>query len=442
MRKFVLPIVLIAYFMLLLDNSIIFTGLVKMAEEFKLDAAGLSWISNAYALTFGGFILLGGKLGDLYGRKVMLMVGLAIFTIASFVIGAAPSAIILDVARAFQGVGSAVLAPTTMALLIDTFEGQERVKAISLYGATAGIGASAGLVVGGLLADMLSWRYGFFLNVPIGILMIALCAYALKNHRKASGTLDILGTILSVPGMAFLVYAIVGKENTRFFLIGAIVLLLLFFISQVKGKHPMMPIRLYNNRVRLGGFLARFLYLGAMMGFWFYTSQIMQTQLNFTPLEAGFAFFPLTICNFISAMQVAKFTHKFGNGKVLLAGILITLIGLTGLAFFNPAYGYWVGIMIPMVFLGIGQGFSLSPLTVAGVHNVEAQAAGSASGVVNMMHQFGGSIGLSIIVALSAGYASQVVSFNHAMIVASVLMFVALIICGVCIMKGENHLAQ
>lgn len=424
----VLVIILLSYFMILLDNSIIFTGTVKIAEDLNLSQLTLSWVSNAYSLTFGGLLLIGGRSGDIFGRKKVFSAGLIIFGIGSLLVGLATSGMFIILARAFQGIGSAILAPTTLALLMDNYEGEKRTSAIAAYGATAGIGASVGLVIGGIFASLFTWRDGFFINVPIALLMLVLGhLYIKEKEHTTGGKLDFIGAITSVIGMVALVYSIVGESYNLVALVLALVFIGLFIRQEAKDTQPMMPLRLFADKERLGAYIARFLYLGAMLSMWFLTPQIMQTQLGFSPLEAGIAFFPLTIVNFAVALQVARLTKKYGNGRLLIVGIGTTLIGMFLMSFFTPNLGYWLGIAVPMLFMGFGQGLTLSPLTVAGVANTKIEDAGAASGVVNMVHQIGGSIGMSFVVAVSTLTATGIQAYHVAMLLGSSLLLLALL---------------
>ncbi|WP_331715170.1 MFS transporter [Latilactobacillus sakei] len=385
-KKVILAIILISYFMILLDNSIIFTGTFKIAAELNLSQTTLSWVTNAYSLTFGGLLLLGGSIGDIIGRKRVFMIGLTVFAVGSLLVGLANSAVMIILARAFQGIGSAILAPTTLALLMDSFSGEARTRAIAAYGATAGIGASIGLVIGGIFASLLSWRDGFFINVPIAIIMIGLTVLFIPTTQATQAKrLDLIGALTSIIGMTALVYSLVGQQGRLLALLVAVVAIAAFIWQEARTKQPMMPLRLFADRERLGGYIARFFYLGAMLSMWFLTPQIMQTHLGFTPLQAGIGFFPLTVVNFIVALQVSKLTTRFGNTKLLIVGIATTAIGMGALGFFSEQVGYALGIAVPMILMGIGQGLTLSPLTVAGVANTLPADAGAASGVVNMV---------------------------------------------------------
>ncbi|MEJ1343889.1 MFS transporter [Latilactobacillus sakei] len=427
-KKVILAIILISYFMILLDNSIIFTGTVKIAAELNLSQTTLSWVTNAYSLTFGGLLLLGGSIGDIIGRKRVFMIGLTVFAVGSLLVGLANSAVMIILARAFQGIGSAILAPTTLALLMDSFSGEARTRAIAVYGATVGIGASIGLVIGGIFASLLSWRDGFFINVPIAIIMIGLTVLFIPTTQATQAKrLDLIGALTSIIGMTALVYRLVGQQGRLLALLVAVVAIAAFIWQEARTKQPMMPLRLFADCERLGGYIARFFYLGAMLSMWFLTPQIMQTHLGFTPLQAGIGFFPLTVVNFIVALQVSKLTTRFGNTKLLTVGIATTAIGMCALGFFSEQVGYALGIAVPMILMGIGQGLTLSPLTVAGVANTLPADAGATSGVVNMVHQIGGSIGMSFIVAVSATFKNGLTSYHVAMGLATVLLIGALL---------------
>ncbi|WP_234420664.1 MFS transporter [Pediococcus pentosaceus] len=367
----VLPIILISYFMILLDNSIVFTSTVKIAADLSLSASELSWVTNAYALTFGGLLMIGGRSGDIFGRRNVFLIGLVIFSIGSLLVGLSTNGLMIIAMRALQGIGSAILAPTTLALLMDSYRDQMRTRAIVYYGATGGLGASIGLVVGGLIASYASWRWGFLLNVPVGILMIVLTLKYIPASKKVEGKLDWLGSILSVLGITALVYGINGASHPVPMVMTGILLLVLFVWQEKVSKHPITPLKLFKDRKRSSAYIARFFFLGAMISYFFLTPQAMQQVYHFTPLMAAVGFLPETLPQFVFATLVSRLNEKFTNTQILIAGTVITLAGLVFAAVVGIQAGYWWSVAIPMVIIGIGQGFTLSPLTVVGVANTD-----------------------------------------------------------------------
>jgi EmrB/QacA subfamily drug resistance transporter len=411
----ILSIILISYLMIVLDISIVITALPRMQESLGFSATGLSWVQNAYTLTFGGLLLLGARTGDIVGRRRMFIIGVAIFTAASFAVGVAQSPTWLIAARAAQGLGAAVLAPSTLALLSTSFtEGRERTRAVAYYGAVAGVGASLGLVLGGILTSWISWRVGFFINVPIGIAMIVAAPRFLPETTPRPGNLDATGAVLSTVGMTSLVYGIVrsadqvwGDGLTITALATGVALLVGFVVNEWRVNQPIMPLRLFADRERTGAYAGRILYLGAMLGFWFFITQFLQSVHHYTPLQAGIAFLPLSVVNFVVAITVPQLSRRWGNALVLAAGVAITFIGMAWLSRLSADTPYLTGIALPMILLGIGQGASLGPLTAAGIARVTTDDAGAASGLVNVAHQLGGSLGLGILVTVFAAAGSR-----------------------------------
>lgn len=444
-RTPLLAIILTCYLMIVLDVSIVITGLPKIRDGLGFSATTLSWVQNAYTLAFGGLLLLGARAGDILGRRAMLIAGLTLFTGASMAIGLATTPAWLVCARAVQGVGAAILAPSTLALLSTNFaEGPERTRALGYYGATAGISASVGLVVGGILADLLSWRVGFFLNLPIGITLIWAARKYIEETPRRIGQLDIVGAATSTFGMTALVYGLVNaatsgwsNSQTVATLGASLILLALFVFNESRVQQPILPLRLFSNLARNGAYLSRMLFLGGMIGFWFYTTQFLQSILGMRPMQAGLAFLPATLMNFAVAMMVPRLAQRFGNSRLLVVGLAISVIGMTWLAQVTADTSYLTGIALPMLLIGAGQGASLSPLTVAGVAGVSAEDAGAASGLVNVAHQLGGSLGLATLIVVfasagGAGVSDSRVDLAHriatVMSAGAVLLALALII--------------
>lgn len=406
----ILAIILVSYVMIVLDTSVVLTGLPKIHQQLGFSDNELAWVQSAYTLTFGGFLLLAARAGDILGRRRMLVVGLALFTAASMAIGLAQSAAWMIAARAVQGVGAAILAPSTLALLQATFaEGSERTRAVSLYSAVAGIAASVGLVLGGVLTEYLSWRVGFFINLPIGMAMIVGARRHIAESAPGAARFDVAGAIASTVGMSALVYAFIRSAGAGWsdaVTIGALALALALLAAFIRiernAPQPIMPLRLFTSRERCAAYAARALFLGAMIGFFFFTTQFLQEVVHFPPSATGLAFLPMTLVNFAVAMAVPRLTRRVGNAALLAAGLATCLSGFVWLSGVSIDSDYITGIALPMMLIGAGQGMALGPLTTAGIAGVGASDAGAASGVVNVAHQLGNSLGLAVLVSVSA----------------------------------------
>ncbi|WP_281368845.1 MFS transporter [Phytohabitans rumicis] len=406
----VLAIILVSYLMIVLDISVVITALPRIREDLGFSTAGLSWVQSAYTLVFGGLLLLGARAGDIIGRRRVFILGLVLFTLASLVVGAAPSAVWLLAGRVLQGVGAAALAPSTLALLTASFpDGPERTRAVAAYGAVAGVGASVGLVLGGVLTGFLSWRYGFFINLPIGAAMLVAARRYLTETEHNPGRLDVFGALTSTLGMTALVYGFVRSAEagwsdglTVAAVISGAVLAVVFVLNEWRARQPIMPLRLFASRERSGAYLARLLFLGAMVGYFFFTTQFLQQVLGYTPLQAGLAFLPMTLVNFVVALAVPRLTRRFGNTTLLAAGIAVTVLGMAWLSRLDAGSPYLTAVALPMVLIGVGQGMAFGPLTAAGIAGVAPNDAGAASGLVNVAHQLGGSLGLGILVAVAS----------------------------------------
>ena len=396
----VLFIILFSYFLILMDNSIIFTSTVKTSQDLNMNEASLSWVSNAYTITFGGFLLLAGRLGDLMGRKIIFVSGLFIFGLSSLAVGLSTSTEMMIIARAVQGIGSAIIAPTSLALLMDSYQGNLRMKAISYYGATAGIGSSFGLILGGWLTSAISWRVGFLLNVPFSLLLIVLTLAKVQQNEIKPSKIDFLGSLLSVIISVLFVYGI--TISNLLIIVASLILILVFLLWEKRITYALIPLELFKNRNRTGSYIARFTFMMAMLTYWFILPQIMQKMYNFSPLESGLAFLPLTLVNFIAALFLPKLTKALGNSKVMILGQVILLTGMFLSFISQPEWGYFYAMAFQMMIIGLGQGWLLAPLTAAGVEEVSPELSGAASGLTNMMHQLGGPVGLSIVVLFSS----------------------------------------
>ncbi|OCX56620.1 MFS transporter [Thioclava sp. SK-1] len=449
----ILAIILISYLMIILDVSIVITGLPKIREELSFTTAELSWVQSIYTLTFGGFLLLGARAGDILGRRKTFQAGLVIFTLASLAIGVAQSAEILIIARGIQGFGAAILAPSTLALLSFSFaEGRERTRATAWYGSTAGIGAAFGLVLGGVLADTLSWRVGFFINLPIGLAMIFLGARFVEETVPTPGKFDLAGAIGSTLGFGALIWGVVStaergwSDTAALSAIGAGALIIVAFVlHEARAAQPIMPLRLFASRERVGAYGARFLYLAAMVGFFFFTTQFLQGVDGFSPLQAGLGFLPMTLVNFAVAMTVPRLTETLGNRTLMLAGLAVTAVGMIWLAQADAGAGYVTSIALPMALIGAGQGFCFGPLTASGIAGTRKEDAGAASGLVNVAHQMGMSFGLAFLVAMAAlfgGPADFAASYHAAMTTGAILLLLSLVIARALIPRPARAQAR
>ncbi|MFD5794860.1 MFS transporter [Streptomyces diastatochromogenes] len=406
----ILTIICVSYFMVILDNSIVFTGLPQIQSAMGFSETGLSWITNAYVLVFGGLLLLGARAGDLLGHRRMFVFSLVVFSLSSLLVGAAQTQWWLIGARALQGVGAAVLAPSALSLLTRSFaEGRARNRAMAAYSAVAGLGASLGLVVGGVVADLISWRAGFFLNVPVGIVMIVLAVRYLPETGRRQGGFDVTGALLATLGSTALVLGIVNATDVGWSalatvgpLAAGLVLLGLFMAVERRAALPIVPLRLFASRERSGAYVVRMLYMGAMMGFFFFTAQYVQSVYDWTPLQAGLAFLPMTLVNFVVAVQVPRLLEQARRPLVLLAGVALTAAGMVWLSRLGLHTPYVTGVALPMILIGAGQGLALAPMTSSGVDGVASEDASAASGLVNTVHQIGSALSLSILTAVAA----------------------------------------
>ena len=427
-KRIILSLVLLSYFITAIDGSIVITGLTRITDDLHLSHEELSWVQNAYLLSFGGFMLMGGGLGDAFGRKRIFKLSLILFGIGSLGAGMSQSAGMMIAARFMQGLGSAVLAPTSLALIMDYFDGGERVKTVAWYGSISGLGLCIGVIVGGAITSYASWRDGFLVNIPIIAVMLLLSVKSLSGKKIKKTKFDVCGTLLSVSGIFCMLYAIDGAENMMIWLIAGTLLIILFVFTERKTHSPIMPLRLFYSTDRRNAYIARALLIGALMGYNFFISEFMQEVFGFTPLMTGFAFLPMTITTFIGAVRVPALVEKYGNKRVLAFGLAMLVVGFCGLLFLNKESCYSIGIALPMLFIGFGQGLAMSPLTNLGLSDVEHVDAGAASGLVNVAHQVGGAFGLSLMVSASNGLTDMASRCHIGMWIALCCIVAALLI--------------
>ena len=449
----ILGIILASYFMVLLDNSVIFTGLPSIRSGLELSPAALSWVQDAYTLVFGGLLLMAARAGDIVGRRRLFRIGLAIFGTASLLIGLAPAGWWMIAARAVQGIGAAIVAPTSLALITTYFDGEARNKAVAWYAATAGIGASLGLLVGGALTEWISWRAAFLVNVPIAVALIVWSSTVLTETPRRTGRFDVIGALGATLGMGAVIFGIIesaeagwGSARVQIALALGAVLLIGLVVHEGRVQQPILPLRLFRSRERSGAYTARLLYLGAMIGFFYFTTQLLQDGLGFSPLQAGLGFLPMTLVNFVVALMVPRLSARLSNGTLLATGTALTLAGMAWLSRIDPLDTYLVDVALPMVLVGAGQGLAFGPLTNAGIAGVDSADAGAASGLVNTAHQLGMALGLGVLVALSAntgsnldGPAAVTDHVGTALTGGTVLLVVALVVVLTVIVPAARH---
>ncbi|HEX6932399.1 MAG TPA: MFS transporter, partial [Streptosporangiaceae bacterium] len=371
-------------------------------------APSLAWVLNAYSLTFGGLLLLGGRAGDILGRRRMFMTGIAVFTAASLAGGLATSAAWLLTARAIQGVGGAIASPAVLATIVSGFpEGRERTRALGIFTAVMMGGASLGLVLGGMITEWASWRWVLFVNVPIGVAVLLAAPRILPESARQPGRFDFVGALTSTAGMSALVYAFLRAASdgwtdrlTLTAFAAAAALLAAFVVNEARSPQPITPLRLFADRSRSGSYVSRLLLVAGMFGMFFFLTQYVQEVLRFSPLRAGVAFIPLTGALFAVSRLAPRLIGRFGPKAPMVAGLLPVVGGMTWLSQITPGTGYVQGILGPMLLLGVGMGLTFVPLTMASLAGVRPEDSGAASSMVNVTQQVGGALGLAILVTV------------------------------------------
>lgn len=400
--------------MVVLDATVVFVALPKIQQSLHFSAIGLSWVSNAYALVFGGLLLLGGRAGDLLGRRRVFATGIAIFAIASLLGGLAPSAAWLLTARAVQGAGAALAAPSALALIATNFaEGPERNRALSVFSATSSAGSSVGLILGGVLTDWVNWRWVMFVNVPVGAAVLLFTLVFLEETERHGGRLDLAGAATSVTGMVALVYAFIraadagwGDSTTLLSFTTGIVLLTAFVVVESRAAQPIVPLRLFADRARAGSYLDMLLLAAAMFGMFFFLVQFVENSLGFSPLKAGLAFLPMTGILFGAARLAPRLVERFAPRGMMLTGLPLIVAGMVWLTRLSPGAGYAKGALGPMILFGLGAGLVFLPLTMTILSGVRREDSGAASGVLQTTQQVGGSLGMAVLVS-AFGIASR-----------------------------------
>jgi EmrB/QacA subfamily drug resistance transporter len=395
-------------FMVVLDIAIVNVALptIKNALDFK--ETDLQWVINAYTLTFGGLLMLGGRAADLLGRRRMFLAGLVLFSGASLVCGLSTSEGMLIAARAVQGVGAAIISPAALSILMTTFsEGAERNKALGIWGAIAGTGGAAGVLLGGVLTDQLNWSWIFYINVPVGALVIALGPRYLRESRIATAgrrSFDLLGAVLVTGGLSLLVYALVQTVDhswtaprTIAMFIGAAVLLAGFIFTEQRAKSPLMPLRLFRNKSLAGANVVGLMLGASIFSMFFLLTLYMQQVLGYSAMRTGIGYLLVASTIIVSAAASQALVTKIGVRTVLAVGMALTTAGLLYFSQVSVNGSYLTDLAPGFILAGVGLGFSFVPVTIAALVGVEMNDAGIASGIINTSQQIGGALGTAIL---------------------------------------------
>ncbi len=408
-----IAVVLVAQLMLILDATVVNVGLPRIDADLSFGPAGLSWVLNAYTLAFGGLLLLGGRLGDVLGRRRMFEIGIALFTVASVAGGVAQTPWWLVASRAVQGVGAAMAAPGVLALLTTSAPDElARNRALALFGAVTSGGMSIGLLLGGALTDVGSWRWTLFINVPIGIAVLSLTRRYVSETPARPGRFDLVGAATATLGAGSLVWSLIGAPEHGWsslrtvggLALGALMLVALA-ITERRVAHPMLQPVLLRSRRRLGGLGIMMLVVGGQFSAFFLLVQYTQRVLGFGPMLSGLAFLPLTLGIFTMSRVTPRLLARFGARPMLVVGTIGLATSFAWMALGSTTHGggsYWVTLFAPMLLNGFSAGLSFMPITATVLADVDPVHAGSASGLLQTAQQLGGAIGLAVIASVYA----------------------------------------
>jgi EmrB/QacA subfamily drug resistance transporter len=424
----ILAICCMAQFMVVLDVAIVNVALPQMRHDLGLSVTGQQWVVNAYTLTFAGLLMLGGRAGDLFGRRRVFILGLGLFTICSLIGGLAQTGAWLIAARAAQGVGGAILAPSTLSLLtVRFFEPAERRRALGAWSATAASGAAIGVLAGGVLTDLLNWRWVLFVNVPIGMVLLAGAWLALTESRLdgAHRSLDLPGALTMTAGLSILVYGIVstdshswGSGQTMTTLAAGGILLLAFLFIESRAAHPVVPLSIFKMKTLSAANGIAVTVGAALFGMYFFLSLYLQQVNGYSPLKAGLAFLPAGLATMGGALTAARLVARIGPRRQLVIGLLLAAVGLAWMSSVAAHAGYFAHVFGPVLLVGVGLGLSFVPMTMAATTGVPTHEAGLASGLVNTSRQVGGAVGLAVMATVASSAARGHVATASAKLVA------------------------
>ncbi|MFC8346965.1 MFS transporter [Streptomyces sp. NPDC057280] len=398
-------------FLVVLDVSVVNTALPSMQASLGLSAFGLQWVVNAYSIAFAGFMLLGGRAGDLFGRKRMFLVGLSLFTVASLAGGLAQGSWQLLAARAVQGLGAAVLAPSTLTLLTSAVsEGPARVRVIGTWTAVGAGGGAVGGAVGGVLTDLISWRWVLLINVPVGVLVLTAGVRWLTESRAGERQrLDLPGALLVTAGLATLAYGIVQTEGegwtapaTLVPLTAGLLLIVAFLLVEARTKAPLMPLRLFRVRSVAAANATMMISGAAMFAMWFFMTVYAQNVLGYSPVQAGFALVPSSLTGVVGSKLAPRLMPLIGAKNVTVAGLLTAAAGVGWQSTMTPDGSYVTSILLPGMLMMLGAGLASTPLSFLATSSAAPGEVGLVSGLINTSRTMGGALGLSILSTVAA----------------------------------------
>lgn len=419
-----------AQLMVMLDLTIVNVALPSIQRNLNFSLANLTWVIDAYVLVFGGLLILGGRAGDIFGRRRMFLIGIGLFAIASLAGGLATSQALLISARAVQGIGAAIASPTALALIAVTFgEGAQRNRAMAIYAAMTAAGGALGLILGGALIEVASWRWVFFVNVPIAALVMLVTPFVLPRVDGHGGRLDVPGALTVSGGVALVVYGLVrapsvgwGSSQTVFDFVAGVVVLAIFVVIEHRAIQPLIPLAFLRHRNRAGGYAIMMLFGASMLSLLYFLTQFLQEQLHYSSLRAGVSYLPVPIMVATTSIVVSKRIHGLGLRRFLIAGPLLVGLGILWASFLVPGDSYW-HVLGPLALFGLGAGFSVVPLTLNAVSSVENHEQGLASSLLNTSQQIGGSLGLAVLVTVAATVRNHQLTSGHNITAATVSGF-------------------
>jgi EmrB/QacA subfamily drug resistance transporter len=405
--------------LIVLDASIVNVALPSIKTDLGFSESNLQWVVNAYTLAFGGFLMLGGRAADLFGRRRVFIAGLGVFSAASLVGGFATSEGWLILARGVQGLGAAIVSPAALSIVTTTFtEGAERNKALGIWGALAGAGGAVGVLMGGLLTSGLGWQWVLFVNVPIGLAAAVAAPRWVRESRTHERTsMDIAGAVSITAGLVVLVYALVdardagwGSLQTIGLLGLSALLLATFVVVELRTKHPVMPLTIFRNRNVASADAVALLVGASLFSMFFFISLYLQQVLGDSALRAGLSYLPLAFAIIFSAGAASQLVTRAGPKPVLVGGLVLTTIGLLLFTQVSAGGSYTSDVLIPSIVVALGLGFSFVPLTIIAVAGVTHHEAGMASGLINTAQQVGGALGLAVLSSIAAARTSDVLA--------------------------------